>query len=190
METSEDMSMKPFYIIGAAVVAISATAAVTVFAADTTTSKASAVSAPVGKAAPKGDRRIVHLEAPTFAEIDANHDGSISQAEFDAFHAAHKPGLREGELHAGMMEPPMFMRMNRHFGGHDEGFGGMAHGERALDLLDTNNDGKLSFDELIAPMKRHFERQDTNHDGVLSADEMEKGHDRFERRLPPPPEGQ
>ncbi len=180
------MSIKPFYLIGTAVVVLSATAAVTVFAADT------APKAAPAKDAPKAERHVVRMVTPTFVDIDTNHDGAISPAEFDAYRDAHKGNLREEApgMMPGMgprgMQPPMFVR---HFERRDEGFGGM-HGERALDLLDTNNDGKLSFDELIAPMKRHFARQDVNHDGVLSADEMEKGHDRLERRLPPPPEAQ
>lgn len=200
------MSLKPFYLIGGAAVAIAAAAAVTVFAADTPATKPPA-AAPAARTAPpaKGERKIVmRMEGPSFAEIDANHDGSISQAEFDAFHAAHKPDGREpgrDGMRPGMMAqgrgfgawggPPPMMRMNRRFGGHDEGMGGMEmHGERALDLLDSNSDGKLSFDEMVAPLKRHFDRMDTNHDGALSGDELKNGHGKDERQMPPPPQGQ
>jgi hypothetical protein len=199
------MSLKPFYLIGGAAIAIAAATAVTVFAADTPASKAPAAP-PAVKAAPpaKGERKIIRMEGPSFAEIDANHDGSISQAEFDAFHAAHRPeGRGDGrgpEMRPGMMAigrgfggwggPPPMMRMNRRFGGHDEGLGGMGgelHGERALDLLDTNSDGKLSFDELTAPLKRHFDRMDANHDGALSPDELKNGRGKSEGQMPLPP---
>lgn len=199
-ETLEAMSLKPFYLIGAATAAIAAAAAVTVFAADTPAVQPTpkpTTAAPAKAAPAKGERKIVRME-PSFAEVDSNHDGSISPAEFDAFHKAHMPPMPEDGMRPGMMAenrgwgPPMMMlRMNRR--GPEEGMGRMGmHGERALDLLDTNNDGKLSFDEMIAPLKRHFDRMDANHDGTLSSDELAHGHGKFEgkfERPAPPPEG-
>lgn len=214
------MSMKAFYVVGAVAAVMAVTGAVTVFAADPPAIKAPAAPAATSaKPAPaKGQRAMVRIEAPSFADIDSNHDGMISQAEFDAFRAAHKPEVRmqgpggmpegrgpegrgfEGRGPGGWGGPPMMMR-ERRFGGHGEGFGGMggmdgARGERIIDLLDANNDGKVSFDELVAPLKRRFNRMDANHDGFLSSDELHKGHERpgggFDKRdgQTPPPSGQ
>ncbi len=108
------------------------------------------------------------MKPPAFADIDTNHDGSISQTEFDAFHAAHMP--KGGHHHDG---PPPGMRMDGHRGPPD------------FKTLDANGDGKVTLDEFEAPMKEHFTRLDTNHDGVLDASELEKG--RPDGDGPPPP---
>jgi hypothetical protein len=207
------MSIKAFYVVGAVAAVMAVAGAVTVFAADPPATKAPAAPAATSaKPAPaKGQHAMVRVEAPSFAEIDSNHDGMISQAEFDAFRAAHKPEVRmqgpggpegrgfEGRGPGGWGGPPMMMMREHRFGGRGEGFGGMggmdgARGEHIIDLLDANNDGKVSFDELVAPLKRHFNRMDANHDGFLSADELHKGHDKPEdgRRdgQMPPPSGQ
>lgn len=224
------MSMKAFYLVGVVATAMAVTGAVTVFAADPPAAKAPPAPAATAAAKPapaKDTRKAMRMETPTFVDLDTNHDGSISPAEFDAYRNAHK-GLQEadprgpegrgpegrgpegrgfegrgfeGRGQGAWGGPPMMMRMERRFGGRGEGPGGMpgmeSRGDHALDLLDANNDGKLSFDEMVAPLKRHFERMDTNHDGFLSKDEMHKGHEwqdgdrkKPDGQTPPPPPGQ
>ena len=38
--------------------------------------------------------------------------------------------------------------------------------------LDTNRDGKVTWDEYVAPLRKQFLDADTNHDGVLTKDEL------------------
>ena len=46
--------------------------------------------------------------------------------------------------------------------------------ERRIALLDTNHDGKISVDEIVAEEKRLFAAADVNGDGKLSADEFRR----------------
>lgn len=120
-----------------------------------------------------------HMAPPSFEEIDTNKDGVISKAEFDAFHQKHRPpegpdgGMPEGPPPGGPMHGPHMKPMD-------------------FKSLDTNGDGKLSFDEFSAPMKAHFAELDTNHDGVLEDSELPRpsrgpGPDGADG--PPPPPG-
>jgi len=122
---------------------------------------------PDGKGPQKGPMVRIRHDRPVFADIDTNKDGTISQAEFEAF----KPKGPDGG------PPP---------GGPEDDPGGrpggrMFHhrmGPPDLKPLDANGDGKVSFEEFAAPMKDHFARLDTNKDGFLDADEL---------KAPPPP---
>ena len=39
--------------------------------------------------------------------------------------------------------------------------------------LDADSDGRLTFEELVAPMRRHFDEMDANDDGFV--DDSERG---------------
>ncbi len=101
-----------------------------------------------------------------FDAMDANHDGTVSKAEFDAFRPAGRAD--DGHPHG----------PGDHHGDH---WGGPHMGRPDLNRLDTDKDGKISLTEFSAPMKDHFDQMDTNHDGSLSGDEL-KAPD-----MPPPP---
>ncbi|HTM82139.1 EF-hand domain-containing protein [Asticcacaulis sp.] len=103
---------------------------------------------------------------PAFSDIDTNSDGVISQAEFDAF----RPKRPDGDHGRG----------REHDGPRGRG-GPMPFHGADLKRLDTDKDGKVSFDEFSAPMKAHFARMDTNKDGFLDEAEL--------KAPPPPPEG-
>lgn len=121
------------------------------------------------------------MRGPAFDDIDANKDGAISKAEFDAFHSAHHPG---DKMDMPMPPPPC--------GDEHDGPGG-EHSRvmiRHMGDLDANKDGKVTFDEFVAPMKEHFDKMDANHDGVLQGDEMPKMHVEMRKEMhgdtPPP----
>ena len=106
------------------------------------------------------------IHRPAFADIDANHDGTISQAEFDAFKPPMPPGgTPGGDMGApGMPPPPGRGPMGGHMGGH----------MMIMDIksLDSNKDGKISQDEFLGPARDHFTQLDANHDGVLDSGEL------------------
>lgn len=94
-------------------------------------------------------------------QLDANHDGKVTHAEFDAamtkeFHTLAKNGTLDAA-----------------------GFDGMIAGHirdsqtRKFERLDTNHDGKLTLAEFAAPELKTFARTDKNNDGVVTRDEIE-----------------
>lgn len=91
-----------------------------------------------------------------FDAIDANKDGQLSSVELKAF------GDKMREQHKGE---------GKHGDKHGEGH---AHGGSPMKRLDTNNDGKLSRDEVKGhPMlEKNFDRIDTNKDGFLTEEEL------------------
>ena len=99
-----------------------------------------------------------------FRQMDVNHDGKVTRAEFDAGFADAM--LTVYSLGAdGALTPAQWNDVER--GGRGSSFG----------RLDTNHDGKLSRAELSAGKERAavvntlFNRIDKNHDGEISLDE-------------------
>ncbi|MBW8734520.1 MAG: EF-hand domain-containing protein [Asticcacaulis sp.] len=107
---------------------------------------------------------------PAFDLVDANKDGTISKAEFQAF-VAHMP-----------------VRVREHPGPGGPRDGHFAH-HMVMDVaaLDKNGDGKVSLDEFSAPMKTHFAELDTDHDGFLEQSELPP-RPRDDMPPAPPPE--
>jgi len=124
------------------------------------------------------------MRPPTFEDFDANHDGVVSKAEFDAYRAAHPMAGRSmpdgppgddtrgprGDGPVGFGRPREMMW--RHI--HDmDGRGGPR-----LDLAaaDTDHDGKISWAEFqaaaAAHLKARFDALDANHDGFIETDEL------------------
>jgi len=99
-----------------------------------------------------------------FKEMDANGDGEISRAEFDALHAkrfgemdANSDGkLTRGEMAASGRKMLEKTRKNR------------------FDEADANHDGALSREEAkrMPILLRNFEKMDKNGDGKVSREEM------------------
>ena len=133
-----------------------------------------------------------------FAKLDANGDGRISGDEMKAMMERMREGSRMGGRHSmggeaagAMMPPPPPGAMGgRH--GH--------HGAR-LARLDTNQDGKISRDEMRADADKHFDKLDTNGDGFVDQAEMDAARARMKDRMgkmrmggdappAPPPPGQ
>ncbi len=97
-----------------------------------------------------GERPIKRTEVTTFvtrqfAEMDTNHDGFVSPAEFDAFRA------RED------VNAP----------------GGLGHiGRRWFEKTDVNGDGRISLAEAVDRPLQLFDLADVNRDGVASVEEQ------------------
>ncbi|HEX7784410.1 MAG TPA: EF-hand domain-containing protein [Sphingobium sp.] len=97
-----------------------------------------------------GERPIKRAEVTTFvkkqfAEMDANHDGQVSQAEFQAYRAK---------------QPENGARGIGHIGG------------RWFEKTDADGNGRVSLEEAIARPLQMFDMADMNHDGVASIDEQ------------------
>jgi Ca2+-binding EF-hand superfamily protein len=113
----------------------------------------------------QGDRAAMRAPARRgerlFARLDANHDGVITRAEFDAAMAAR-------QQHMGAR------------GGRGEGFRGGARfgragmggfGGRLFERFDMDRDGRVSIQEATSAALQAFDRADTNHDGVVTPEE-------------------
>lgn len=95
-------------------------------------------------------------------QADANNDGVVSRAEFDAARDARFARLdqdRDGSVERGERR-----EHRRGRGGHVEHHGWAG--------ADANNDGAISRDEFLARPMRMFTSLDVNNDGSISAEEQ------------------
>jgi Ca2+-binding EF-hand superfamily protein len=113
-----------------------------------------------------------------FAEADSNHDGAISQSEWqsarlrEATEHFHKLDVnRDGKLsREEMQQAREHMGMRGHRG---------ARGER-LRALDKDGDQQLSRAEIgdsMPKLSQNFDRLDSNRDGRLSREELRAGRE-------------
>jgi len=137
-----------------------------------------------------------------FAKLDTNGDGQISGDEMKAMMARMREGGGMGGRRgaggpaAGAMMPPPPGVEGGAMGGH--------HGHRGggrLERLDTNQDGKISREEMRADADKHFDKLDTNGDGFIDKAEMDAARAKMKARMgkmrmggeappAPPPPGQ
>ncbi len=110
----------------------------------------------------------------TFADIDANGDGAITQDELkglrDArFAAADANG--DGQLSLEELTATARERAQ-------------THASRMLSRLDANKDGALSLDEMPKPRRagKMFDRIDANGDGAISQDEFDSARLKHQAR--------
>ena len=92
---------------------------------------------------------IVAAAKRQFAEIDANHDGLVTEGEFARFRASPA-----GRAAAATSDP------FRHVGGH------------WLDHADPNGTGRVTLEMAEQHPLQLFDQADLNHDGVLSLQEL------------------
>lgn len=90
-----------------------------------------------------------------FEQLDADHDGLITQSEIDAFTKVMGDNAR------------MIGRVTRLFA-----------------EADANHDGKLSAAEAKAHADAAFDAADTNHDGILSPEERQAAREKSAARNP------
>lgn len=124
--------------------------------------------------------------AETFARLDTNRDGAVTQAEYDAARTAMRTewqGKRFAKLDKdgnGQISREEFaargdrgegrgkgMRGHwRHHGGGMGRFGNFA-------MMDTNKDGRVTLAEASARPLAMFDAADTNHDGTVTPEERQ-----------------
>ncbi len=132
---------------------------------------AQAQSGPANSAAPHG-----------VFQSDANNDGVLTRAEFDAGREATFARLdtdRNGQLTREEMRAERGDRGRR--GGREGRRGGPG-----FEGADANNDGNITRDEFLARPIEMFNRLDANHDGVIQASERPQRPERGERRADRP----
>lgn len=97
-----------------------------------------------------------------FATVDADGDGAISQAEFDAIRGEHVDAMdtnRDGLVSFAEHEAAREARAEQRF----------------VARHDQDDDGRVSVAELSARAESHFARMDRNDDGQVTQDEMRQG---------------
>lgn len=130
-----------------------------------------------GATPPQQGQRQHHLMG-----ADANNDGVLTRAEFDASRAARfaqQDANNDGQL------TREEMRAGR--GHHRGGWGRRGGGMHMLARADANNDGNITREEFLAGPTQRFDRMDANDDGVISQAERPQRRERAdgERRERP-----
>jgi hypothetical protein len=108
-----------------------------------------------------------------FARLDADHDGSISRAEFDARPALGKGGRAERK--ANRME-------RRAMRGGQRGAMMGRMGGRGFEMLDADKDGKVSMAEASGRALAMFDRVDANRDGTIAPEERRAAREAMRAR--------
>jgi hypothetical protein len=115
------------------------------------------------------------------AQADANHDGNITRAEWDAARAARftqQDANRDGQLSADERPhwgPPP--------GGQPPAGGPPPGGEHhGMMNADTNNDGVVSRAEYDAQSAAMFQRLDADNNGTITAAELQAMHDHMHQQ--------
>jgi hypothetical protein len=115
------------------------------------------------------------------AQADANHDGNITRAEWDAARAArftHQDANHDGQLSADERPhwgPPP--------GGQPPAGGPPPGGEHhGMMNADTNNDGVVSRAEYDAQSAAMFQRLDADNNGTITAAELQAMHDHMHQQ--------
>ena len=132
--------------------------------------------------------------AEMFASMDADSNGVVTRDEMRAFHERMMPEMAEMRGHHGPGGPGNIV-IRRHGAEGEDGdvvmferqLGDgehMEHGDGHVRVfqfrhdgdgpgLDADGDGRLTFEELAAPIRRHFDEMDANDDGFV--DDSERG---------------
>jgi hypothetical protein len=114
-----------------------------------------------------------------FANIDANHDGSLSRPELAA---EQQRELNQAKERLQQQLQVRFKQLDTNKDGQlsVQEFVAAAPPIRAaetadqmLQTLDSNHDGKISAEEFRAPQLAKFSRLDANHDGTVTPAEMQ-----------------
>lgn len=120
--------------------------------------------------------KFLNERSQAFAQMDANHDGTVTLAEMTEF---QRQVDRQNLI---KFYQQLFNRLDADRNGQLSGeeFMKMAVTQPTkdqkpyFDILDTNRDGKISKSEYVVRMTNNFDRLDANKDGVIDQAELEK----------------
>jgi Ca2+-binding EF-hand superfamily protein len=125
-----------------------------------------------------------HGPADMLFQADANHDGVVTRAEFDAARTAHFAQMDAN--HDGVLTRDEMWR-----GGPGGQHGRHRGAGMRLMHADADHNGIITKEEFLARPTAEFDRLDTNHDGTLSGAELPQGGPpEGERRAGGPPGGE
>lgn len=122
-----------------------------------------------------------------FKQLDADGNGQISRAEFDAANAKREAAREEfrgkmGDRADARAGERGEHRMHRKGGMHR----GMGHHGGMGPMMDADKDGTITKAEFMAPALARFERMDANKDGQVTKEERQAA--RAEMRTKPAPQ--
>ena len=111
------------------------------------------------------------------AQADANHDGNITRAEWDAARAARF--TQQDANHDGSLSADERPHRGPPPGGQPQAGGPFPGGGEHHGMMnaDTNNDGVVSRAEYDAQSAAMFQRLDADGNGAISAAELQAAHD-------------
>jgi EF hand len=119
-----------------------------------------------GRMAPPATKAEATAQAAArFADLDADKNGQVTEAEMTAHREARKAKRAERMAAKGKEMPDRPMR-------------GGKIGKRA----DTNGDGQLSLAEMTAQAMTRFDRMDANKNGAIDAAERSAARDQMKER--------
>jgi Ca2+-binding EF-hand superfamily protein len=138
-------------------------------------------SSALGQQAPRPIARADYIKMVDgrFGNIDANHDGIGTRAEFAAEQARE---INQGKAKIAQALVGKFKQLDtnkdgqlsfREFAAVAPPVGTTETPDQLLARLDTNRDGKVTPDEYRAPELARFARVDTNRDGIVSPAEAQ-----------------
>jgi Ca2+-binding EF-hand superfamily protein len=112
-----------------------------------------------------------------FARMDANNDDALTFEEASALRFMDEERFQKLDANNDGALSRNEMPARRRFGRHGKG-------RRGAGWLDADSDGTVTLEEASAPRmsQEHFKMLDANNDGVLSEDEMPARPRRFGRR--------
>lgn len=110
--------------------------------------------------------------AERFAAMDADQDGTVTNAEMRAFHAARFAAAdANGDGKLSVEEMDTLRKAHR-----------IERLQRMVAWMDTDGDGLIALEEMPNPAMRPMARMDTNGDGAVSQEELKAAEERRKDR--------
>lgn len=141
------------------------------------------LKAAVDKRLADAHAKMAEMRARMFDRLDADKNGAISRAEWDA-HQAQMMSMGDGHPGPDGKGPGQHRAMMM---GSDGGMAAMHMMQRGWDRwgdhwftkADANNDGRVTLAEAKARPLAHFDKADANKDGTLTPEERRSAHEKM-----------